>query len=126
MSGAARCGWVSISAASCHATDRQVIECRDRIGFGPQSHSPQLEACISVLEVTRPIEPGLGMVADRKDSHRVPLTERGRLHAGARELTPAPVVVIEPEVVLERIGADDVVLAVAESKHDATRCVFAP
>src|SRR5262249_30860591 len=111
---------------SRNATDRQVIECGDRIGLGPQSHAPPLEACISVLEVTRTIEPGLDTVTDRNDAHRVPLTERRRLHAGARELPPASVVVVESKVVLERIGAHDVVLAVVEAKDDAARCVLAP
>lgn len=79
-----------------------------------------------MLEIARAVEPGLDAVANREDAHRVPLTERGRLDADARELTPALVVVVETKVVLERIGADNILLAVVEAKHDAARCVLAP
>src|SRR5438270_13998033 len=54
----------------------------------------KLEACISVLEIARAVEPGLSAVANRHDPHRVPLTERRRLDARGRQLTPASVVVV--------------------------------
>src|SRR5207253_1732896 len=54
----------------------------------------KLEACISVLEIARAVEPGLYAVANRHDPHRVPLTERRRLDARGRQLTPASVVVV--------------------------------
>src|SRR5262249_56472308 len=87
--------------ASDHATYRQVIERRDRIRVGPQSHAAQLEPCISVLEVPLAVEQRVDTVTDRKDAHRVPLPERRRLDVRARQLSAASVVVVEPKVVLE-------------------------
>src|SRR5882724_9169204 len=66
------------------------------------------------------------MVADGHHPDHVPLTERRRLDAGARQFTAAAVVVVQPEVALERIGSDDVVLAVVEPKHDAARGILLP
>ena len=54
----------------------------------------------------------------------MPLPERRGLHAGGRELTAAPVVVVEPEIVLERVRPHDVVLAVGEAQHDTAGGVF--
>ena len=57
---------------------------------------------------------------------QVPLTERRGLDAGARQLTAAAVVGVQPEIAFEGVGPDNVVLAISEPKHDAARRVFLP
>src|SRR5712691_4420266 len=116
--------WCRASSASGDATDREVIERRDRIGFRPQSNPTGPEPGVPVIEEQLAVEPALDVVAERDDAHRMPLPERRRLDAGARQLTAPAVVVVQTEVVLERVRADDVVLAVREAEDDATRGVF--
>jgi hypothetical protein len=69
-----------------------------------------------VVEVEGPVEPCLDVVADRHDANRMPLTERRRLDPGARELTAPAIVVVEAEVVLQGIRADNVVLPSVKRK----------
>src|SRR5215475_8922385 len=99
-----------------HAANHEVIECRDRIGLRPEPHSTCREARVVVVQVELAVEPGLNVIADNHDANRMPLTKRWRLDARRRQLMPPTVVVVEPEVVLQRIGPDDVVLAVVETK----------
>src|SRR5215510_12208964 len=113
-------------AASHYPANREVAECGDRIGLRPQSHPTRLEARVAVIEIQGAVEPGLDVVADRNHAKHVPLAERWCLHARARQLTAPAVVVVEPEIVLESVGANDVVLAVVEAEDDAARCVFLP
>src|SRR5262245_6385462 len=54
----------------------------------------------------------------------MPLAELGCPHACRRDLAAPAIVVVEPEIVFERVGSHDVVLAVVESKHDAARGVL--
>ncbi len=77
-----------------------------------------------MVQVQLAVEPRLHVVSYGHEANAVPLAERRSFHGGRRELPPASVVGVEPEVVLERIRADDVVLAVGEPEHDATRCVL--
>src|SRR5216117_149625 len=112
------------STASAHTANGEVIEGRDGIGLRPQADAAGLEPWVTVIEVQRAVEPRLDMIANSHDSDHVPLTERRGLHAGSRELTTAPIVVVEPEIVLERVGPHDVVLAVGEAQHDAAGGVF--
>src|SRR3989442_13216199 len=115
---------VGSSTATCAAPDGEVIEGSDGIGLRPESHTPGCEACVPVVEAELAVEPRLHVVTERDDALGVPLTERRGLHARGRELTASPVVVVQPEIVLERIGPHDVVLAVAEAEHDAAGGVF--
>src|SRR5262249_44216173 len=115
---------MALLAASRYTANREVIERSDRIGLRPQPHSTRLEPRVVMVEVQSAVEPGLDVVADRHDAHQVPLAERGGLHARARQLTAPAVVVVKPEIVLESVGANDVVLAVVEAEDDAARCVF--
>jgi hypothetical protein len=93
------------------AADGQVIERSDRTGLRPQTDSPGCEPRIAVIEVPRAVEPRLDAVAHGHDAHGVPAPERGRLDRRGGELAPPSVEVVEGEVVLERVGTDDVVLA---------------
>src|SRR4029453_1985751 len=112
------------SGAARHAADRKIVERRNRIGFCPQSHSTRLEARVSVVEQHRAVEPTLDVVATGNHPEQMPLTERRGLDAGARQLTAAAVIGVEPEIAFEGIGPDHVVLAIREPKHDAARGVF--
>src|SRR5437867_12286602 len=113
-----------LSTAARDAADGEVIEGRDGIGLRPQTDAAGLEPWVTVIEVERAVEPRLDVIANRHDPDHVPLTECRGLHAGRRELTAAPVVVVQPEIVLERVGPHDVVLAIGEAEHDAAGGVF--
>src|SRR6266542_6068263 len=102
--------------ASCHATDGEVVEGRDGVGLRPQPHATGPEARVAVIQVQGAVEPGLDTIAHDHDAHHVPLTEGRCFHAGGGELAAAAVVVVKPEVALERVGPDHVVLAVDESE----------
>jgi len=74
-----------------------------------------------MVEIELAVEPRLHMIADRHEPHRVPLPECRGLDPRGGELAASAVVVVEAEVVLEGVGADDVVLAVVEPEDDAAR-----
>src|SRR5205823_6395487 len=105
--------------ASSYSANGEVVKGRDRICLGPKPDAARLEAGVAMVQIEFAVEPALEVVAERDDAHRVPLTERRRLDAGARQLTPPAVVVVQPEVVLERVRANDVVLPVCEAEDDA-------
>src|SRR5215831_5037564 len=111
-------------SAPFHTANHEGIECRDRIGFRPEPHSACGEARVVMVQVLLAIEPSLDVIADGHDANRMPLTKRWRLDARRRQLTPPTVVVVEPEVVLQRIGPDNVVLAVVETKDDTARSIL--
>src|SRR6266849_6833594 len=100
--------------ASRHTANRQVIECRDRIGLRPQPHATGPETRVTMVEIELAVEPCLHVIAQRDDPDGVPLPERRCLDPRRGDLTATTVVVVEREVVLERVGADDVVLVVVE------------
>src|SRR5438132_13557935 len=106
-------------AASHYAANREVVECGDRIGLRPQPHPTGLEPRVVVIEIRGAVEPGLDVIANGDHPHQMPLAKRGCLHARARQLTAPAVVVVKPEIVLESVGANDVVLAVVEAEDDA-------
>src|SRR5215813_8190775 len=116
----------SVSCALADATNGQIIEGGNRVGLCPQTHSTGLESRVAVVEKQRTIEPTLDMVTDRDHPEQMPLTEGGRLDAGASELIAPAVVGVEPEVVLERVGSHHIVSMVAEAEHDAARSIFFP
>src|SRR5262245_22605249 len=105
-------------AASYYTANREVVERGDRIGLCPQPHPTGLEPRVAVIEIRGAVEPGLDVIAHGHHAHQVPLAKRGRLHARARQLPPPAVVVVKPEIVLESVGANDVVLPVVEAEHD--------
>src|SRR2546425_3960142 len=107
-----------------HTANRQVIECRDRAGLRPQPHATGPDAGVTVIEIRLAIEPRLHVIAHGHDSDRVPLPELRCLDLCRGELSTSPVVIVEPEIILEGVGADDVVLAVGESEHDPARAVL--
>ena len=83
--------------------DDQIVEGRGRIRVGPQTDPPRAKARVAVVEQQCSVEPALYVVADGDHTKQMPLTHGRRLHGRARELSPATVVVVEAEVVLERI-----------------------
>src|SRR2546428_5365303 len=111
--------WCFASSARSNATDREFIKGCDGIRLRPETHPSRAEPRVPVLKEELAVEPTLEVVAEGDDAHRVPLTERRRLDAGARQLTPPAVVVVQAEVVLQRVRADDVVLPVCEAEDDA-------
>src|SRR2546425_13344522 len=112
--------------ASRHTANRQVIECRDRIGLRPQPHATGLETRVTMVEMELAVEPRLHVIAQRDDPDGVPLPELRCLDSRGGELAASAVVVVEAEVVLEGVRADDVVLAVVEPEDDAARGVYLP
>src|SRR5436190_6222433 len=116
-----------LSLAACrHATDREVIKRRDRISLRPQAHTPGSVATVVVIEIELAVEPRLDVIPQRHHPDRVPLPGCRRLDARGRQLTPASVVVVEAEVVLECVGADHVILAVVEPEHDPPEASWRP
>src|SRR2546427_2913622 len=91
------------SPLSRDPADDQIVEGRGRIRLGPQTDPPRAEARVAVVEQQCSVEPALYVVADGDHTKQKPLTHGRRLHGRARELSPATVVVVEAEVVLERI-----------------------
>src|SRR2546428_4307636 len=110
--------WCLASSAPSNATDREVIKGCDGIRLRPETHPSRAEPRVPVLKQELAVEPALEVVAEGDDAHRVPLIERGRLDAGARQLIAPAVVVVQAEVVLERVRANDVVLPVCEAEDD--------
>src|SRR2546430_9877621 len=109
-----------------NAADREVVERRGRIGLRPEAHAARRETPVAVVEEQRAVEPSLDVIARDNRPHRVPLAERGRTHAGALEHAAASVVVVEAEIVLERVRTDEVVPAVGEPENNSARGVFPP
>src|SRR5262245_35787781 len=87
------------------AAYHEVVECRGRIGLRPQAYAARSKAPVAGIEEERAVEPALDVVAGDDRAHRVPLPERRRLDPGALEHGAAAIVVVEPEVVLQRIRA---------------------
>src|SRR5882672_9179600 len=96
--------------ASSRRTNGHVIECRDRIGFRPQTDPAGLEPGVPGPQQERAVEPSLHAPADRHRSHRVPATERRCSDAGVRDLASPAIVVVHTEVAFEGVGPDDEVL----------------
>src|SRR5262249_37718997 len=108
-----------------HPADREVVEGRDGIRLRPEPDATRSESRISMVEEQRAVEPGLHPVADGHDPQEVPLRERRLLHGGRGDLSPAAIVGVQPEVVLQRVRPDDVVLAAVEAEDDPSRGIFA-
>src|SRR6267143_843523 len=116
-------GWGS-GAGARDPTDHEVVEGRHRVSLGPEPYPARPEPAVAVVEPERAVEVALDVVADGDHANRVPLPEGRRLHPHAGDLQAPPVVGVEAEVVLERVGPDDVVLAVVEPEHDPARRVL--
>src|SRR4026209_318001 len=106
--------------------DRQGLERGDRVRLRPQPHAAGLAARVPVVEIPNVVEPGLHAVAPRHQAEGVPPAERRRLHFRRGDLPAPAVVVVEPEVVLESIGAHHVIPALVEPEHDAAGGVLSP
>src|SRR5437870_10987529 len=88
----------------CRGTgEGRMGEGRGRIRRRRQTDPARAEARVAVAEQQCSVEPALYVVADGDQTKQMPLTHGRRLHGRARELSPATVVVVEAEVVLERI-----------------------
>src|SRR5229473_3892328 len=110
-------GWGS-GAGARDPTDHEIVEGRHRVSLGPEPYPARPEPAVAVVEPERTVEVALDVVADGDHANRVPLPEGRRLHPHAGDLPAPPIVGVEVEVVLERVGPDDVVLAVVEPEHD--------
>src|SRR5436309_14917227 len=87
--------------ASRHTANRQVIECRDRIGLRPQPHATGLETRVTLVEMELAVEPRLRVIAQRDGPDGVPLPEPRCLDPRGGDLKATTVVGVEPEVVPE-------------------------
>src|SRR6266850_207026 len=79
---------------------------------------------VAVVQQALAIERGLDVIAHGNDVDRVPLAEGRWLDVGGGSLVPAPVVVVQPNVVLQGVGPDHIVAAVGQTKDHATRGIF--
>src|SRR5438552_17070731 len=75
----------SALAASNNATNGEVIEGRNRIGFRPQSYATGPEPRIAVVEVQLAVEPCLPVIACGAYTYRVTLALRQGFHPRASE-----------------------------------------
>src|SRR5260221_375120 len=103
---------------------RQAVEGSDRIGLGPKPNAAGSEPAVAVVEQGAAIEPATEVVAVGGHAQCVPLAQHRRHDRRAREHVAASVVVVEPEIVLGRIRAHEIVAAVREAKNDAAGCVL--
>src|SRR5262245_2362420 len=118
-----RCTAVKL-AAGCPPPHRQIIERGDRVGLRPEADSARFEPSVVVVEMQRAIEPGLHVIPHGDETYGMPLAQRRRLHPGRGDLAAPAVVIVEAEVVFERVGPHQVVLPVIEAEDDAARRVF--
>jgi len=65
------------------------------------------------------IQPPLDVITLGSDAQFVPLPKRRSLDARAGDLTAAPVVIVEIEVVLQSVGSDHVIAAFRETEDNA-------
>ena len=77
-----------------------------------------------MIQKERAIQIGLDVITDCDDPPRMPLAERGRLHARCRQLVAPTVVVIQTKVVLQGVGPHDIVVPLSEAKHNAAGSIF--
>src|SRR5438445_13821318 len=90
-------------AACRHATDREVIERRDRISLRPQAHTAGSEATVVVIEIELAVEPRLDVIPHRHHPDRVPLPEGRCLHPRARQLPASAVLAVPAEIAFESL-----------------------
>jgi hypothetical protein len=72
-----------------------------------------------VIEEQLTIERAPDAVADHDDARRVPAPEWLRRDARARGLVAAAVVVVEAEIIRERVLSHEIVASVGEAEDDA-------
>ena len=91
--------------------DLQIIERGDGIGLCPQAHFARvLERVVDGLDFLVAVVVTSDLVSSDLHAQFVPFSRRN-LEVGSGELTPATVhYVIEPVIVLQRVGANDVLV----------------
>src|SRR5438045_9755365 len=67
----------------------------------------------------RLVQPSLNPIIDHRNAQFVPRAECRSLYAYAGDLIPAPIIVIKIEIVLQCVGANEVIAATREAKNDA-------
>ena len=107
-----------------YTTDREVIEGSDRICLRPQADLTRPQPRVTMVNQQRVVEPPLDAIAYGHDTQRMPLTERGRLDARRGKLVPSTVVGIQPKVVLQSVGPDDIVAPLREVQDDAAGSIL--
>src|SRR5215831_1891116 len=108
--------------------DLQVRELGHRVGLGPQPDPSPGEGLVVVVEEQRVVQVGLDLRPLGDDADLVPLPELRFGDSRRRDGAPPPVDDrVQPEVVLERVGANqEVVLTVGGSQDDAPAGIFFP
>src|SRR5215470_3702675 len=96
---------------------RQAVEGCDRVGLGPKADAAGREPAVAVVDEGPAIEPATDVVAVGRHAQGVPLAQHRRHDRCARKHVAAPVVVVEPEIVLGRIRAHEVVAVVRETDN---------
>src|SRR6266849_1172799 len=106
----------------------QVVEINDRIRFGPEADSPWIrEGFVLRIDYFLVVKEDLEVVAFGFHRQVVP-DAAGDLAIPPREFSPVPFHhVVEANVVLERVGADDVIIVrVLEPEHESATLVHLP
>src|SRR5262245_20646652 len=115
---------VSSFSISLFCDYRQAIEGCDRVGFGPKADAAAGEPAVAVIDEWPAVEPATEAVAVGRHAQRVPLAQHRRHNRRARKHVAAPVVVVEPEIVLGGVRAHEIVAAFRETKDDAAGCIL--
>ena len=82
------------------ADEQTIVVCR----ANPACGSPAALRFIAIVDEALVVQPPLNVIAFGSDAQLVPLAERGSLDARPRDFTPAPVVVVEIEIVLQALA----------------------
>src|SRR5579872_226624 len=125
----------SVRTWQLERSHHEAIKCGDGVRLRPKSDLSRSEAAVVMIDQQPIIEPALDMVAFSADAHFMPLPKRRRLHAdpGDRVATTAlrgtgrfGLVIIKVEIVLQRVGPDDVIATFGKAKYDSTGSVLTP
>src|SRR5215470_1909765 len=104
---------------------RQIVKSSNGIGFRPQPNAASRKAGVTMIDEWLVVQPALNTISVGRNAELVPLAECGRFHVGAgNHPAAAVVVVVEPKIVFQRVGAHEVVAAFGEAENDASRCVL--
>jgi hypothetical protein len=104
----------------------ELAEGRHAVGLGPDADATgAADVVVAEIDVALAVERDADLRAGELDPQRVPLAARDRRIDVLEGLADAARGVVERDVVLERVGASDVVVvAVLPAPDDATGLVF--
>src|SRR5215831_20655533 len=114
---------------------REAAERGDGVRLRPKSGLSRPKPAVTIVDQQLIIEPALDVVTFSGDADFMPLPERRSLCADSGDqVTTADdrgnerirLVIIEVEIVLQRVGPDNVIVAFGKAKHDPAGSVLTP